>query len=812
MEIIVDGEVLDLQSDFSIEIEDTNPIYNDRGSQSIPATVPATRRNSLLLGFPQRIDAGSDPNLPERSVEVRDGGYIRSGKLNVTDAGRDEGITFNIGFDNSTVYAKWQVKKLGELSGLPIYLPSRMQDVATVELLLDDMYRIYRFPEPQTDDFAIFPVAVNNESTGSDSAKQVYWEILNVAGSTGIRQPKTVKRLIDGTVTEVNVPDGYMVTPFLRVWRVLELIFSDIGVSVPCNPFKDDLELSRLVVLNNAADACCRGEIRYADLMPDCTVEEFMNALWVRFGLIYNINFNTGSVSLELIKDILDKQPSMTVDSKLSGAPKIIYGERQYVKLSAQTSIDGAAPSHERFEDFAKGVDMSHVRLGIHVSLWQNTGRPDAPKWDGDIYYEYLYPDPDDPDYPDPPDPWEDDYDDGDFDLYAYQTASFLPSVQSEDSPTVDSAPSFTAREFITGTWYRLDATNGSIRASSSSFFNWDPQPEGLNALELSSDDEFVPVAWVSNVGTGAGPSHNDWCPCYLFGARHYHSYIKGSDGSESDGDSTPLAFMFAYTRYHKTIGRLTPEDDTGQRMTLDDGTIPSLSLLFQFKDGLFNRFWSKYDEILRHGNRSVEAQVNFSRSELFSLNTINVVRLGNIRCLIDTVNYSIPSGKNVSVEMKLRTIQTQGEYDIMKEQNVPDFAAAARHLEWRLKTETYGPGLDTAPIRASAVEKYTEESGYTPHGTQGDYYCLGGDGMIMKSITRGIPVWQTDTSLIKPTGAGQRIMRKYNAFITYDVYEIHDLGYDGVAERWELSDDPIGEVTVSVEYDVTLVARLVTD
>lgn len=769
MEIIVDGEALDLQSDFSMEIEDTNPIYNDRGSQSVPATVPATRRNSLLLGFPQRIDAGSDPNLPERSVEVRDGGYIRSGKLNVTDAGRDEGITFNIGFDNSTVYAKWQVKKLGELSGLPIYLPSRMQDVATVELLLDDMYRIYRFPEPQTDDFAIFPVAVNNESTGSDSAKQVYWEILNVAGSTGIRQPKTVKRLIDGTVTEVNVPDGYMVTPFLRVWRVLELIFSDIGVSVPCNPFKDALELSRLVVLNNAADACCRGEIRYADLMPDCTVEEFMNALWVRFGLIYNINFNTGSVSLELIKDILDKQPSMTVDNKLSGAPKIIYGDRQYVKLSAQTSIDGAAPSHERFEDFAKGVDMSHVPMGHDVQLWQHPTRPGEPWWFGDIQDDVI-------------------------------------------NPVEEGESSFFAYEFITGTWYRLDATNGSVRASSSSFFNWDPQPEGLSALELSSDDEFVPVAWVSNVGTGAGPSHNDWCPCYLFGARHYHSYIKGSDGSEGDGDSTPLAFMFAYTRYHKTIGRLTPEDDTGQRMTLDDGTIPSLSLLFQFKDGLFNRFWSKYDEILRHGNRSVEAQVNFSRSELFSLNTINVVRLGNIRCLIDTVNYSIPSGKNVSVEMKLRTIQTQGEYDIMKEQNVPDFAAAARHLEWRLKTETYGPGLDTAPIRASAVEKYTEESGYTPHGTQGDYYCLGGDGMIMKSITRGIPVWQTDTSLIKPTGAGQRIMRKYNAFITYDVYEIHDLGYDGVAERWELSDDPIGEVTVSVEYDVTLVARLVTD
>jgi len=278
MEITINGEALDLPSDFSIEIEDSNPIYNERGSQSIPATVPTTRRNNRILSFPARIDAGIDPNNPERIAQIQDGAYIRRGAMNITEAGKKEGITFNVGFDNSTAYAKWQKKKLSELSNLPTYTPDLSQQGYPIDLLLDELYRIYQKPDPQKDDFAVFPLAVNNESTGSDKDKKIYWEVLNLVGSRGLEQPTKVKRLINGEITEVSVPEGYMVSPFLRVWRILELIFADMGLTLVTNPFAQSLELSRLVVLNNAADSCCRASIRYADLMPDSTVEEFLNA------------------------------------------------------------------------------------------------------------------------------------------------------------------------------------------------------------------------------------------------------------------------------------------------------------------------------------------------------------------------------------------------------------------------------------------------------------------------------------------------------------------------------------------------------
>lgn len=816
IKIWTNGEALDLPRNFSIEIEETNPIFNDRGSQSVPALVPATRKNRLLLDFPDRIDGAIDPNAPMRSAIVEDGCYRRKGAVNVTEAGAKDGITFNIGFDNSTAYAAWQNRKLSELSNLPVYIPPTSIAGSAVDRLIQALDQVYSGDSAA--DFAVFPVAVNNECLESDGGKTVYWEILNVSGEDGLKQPAKVKRLIDGEVTEVNVPKGYMVTPFLYVWKVIDLIFADMGLILKSDPFERDTELARLVVLNNAADSCCRGEIRYSDLMPDCTVEEFLNALWVRFGLVYNINFDEMSVDMRLLSSILDSNAD--ADLKDWSAPgKIIYEQPQYLKLSSKHSIEGAAPSHERFEDFSKGLDVSMMRLAAAVGNWRNTGTANNPKWDGDLrddYPEDEAPDPDDPDYPDPDYP---DYED-DYDFESYSANALVSPMAAADSTSTTATEltgdnSILAREFVTGTFYRLDANNGKVRASSSPFFDWDPQSEGLSALELSSEDECVPMARVYNVGTGTGHTFNGVAPAYLCGARHYHSYIKGSDEADKSGDSTPLAFMFAYTVDAKTIGRLSPEGADGKRMTLDDGTKPTLSLLFQFKDGLFARFWTRYDEILRHGNRSVELSGIFNKVDLRKLDLLKPVTFKNIRCLVDTATYSLPSGKEVVADLKLRTIQTQGSYDIKAEQNIPEIATANRHLEWRLKSETFGVSLDTNAAKLAAVNKYKTFSNYQSHGVNGDYYRLGTEGASLKSVVRTAMIWQNDEFLSAPTAHGQRLTRTYKALLYYDIYEVHETSEDdGTGENieWELSDDPLGVTSLEVDYQVVLTARWVND
>ncbi|MDT9120915.1 hypothetical protein RSW84_26110, partial [Escherichia coli] len=88
----------------------------------------------------------------------------------------------------------------------------------------------------------------------------------------------------------------------------------------------------------------------------------------------------------------------------------------------------------------------------------------------------------------------DDDRDDGRDD---YSRAA--PATQAETS-TASTSNTFLAREFITGTWFKLDSSNKTVRASSSSFFNWDPATPDLDPLDLTSDDECVPIMRVNTV------------------------------------------------------------------------------------------------------------------------------------------------------------------------------------------------------------------------------------------------------------------------------------------------------------------------
>lgn len=814
LEIRINNEPLDLPAGFSVELEDTNPIFNERGSQSVPATVPATSMNERLLAFPARIDTGEDPNKPERVAVVSDGAYVRRGMVNVTTAGKAEGITFNIGFDNSTAYNRWSDKKLSELSTLPTIHGEDVGFENGVAGIIDYLSTLYTRPEPDRDPLAVFPLAVGNESIQVDSNTKVYWEVLNAPTTGGgLRTPTNVKRVIDGQVTDVTVPEGYCISPFLRVWRLLELVFADLGVTIVSNEFRTNPEFARLVVLNNAADAVCIGELRYSDLVPDCTVSEFLNALWVRFGLTYNINFDTKRVTLRFLRDIIKSPAGREITSITTGAELINYEARQYVKLSAKTSLEGAAPATERFEDFIKGLDVGAVHLGAHVSQWtfidDGTG---GGRWDGDVRDDYW--DPEDPDYPDPeppepdyPEP-DDDRDDG-RDEYSMAAAPAKATAKA----AANTSNTFLAREFITGTWYKLDSQNRKVRESSSSFFNWDPEAQGMDALDLSSDDECVPIMSVNTVGLGTGNWINDKCPAYLTGARHYHSYIKGSEDAKDTGESTPLAFAIAYTVGGKSFGRINAEGDGGQPITLDDGSHPTLSLLFQFKDGLFVQFWAAYDEILRHGNRSVEVPARVDKMDFLQLDTLTPVVFRGVRCLIDKMTYQLPTGKEIQTDLTLRTISTHGNYNIKQEQNVPDFSAAARHLEWFLKSETYSDAMLTViDNKVAAARKYRTDTGYQAHGVEGDYYDVTAAGAVPKSIARATLTWQTDTTKPKPSAPGARNLRKYNALLTYDIYEVHDMSYQDGPGDWELDELPMGEVTITVEYSVELVARWVYD
>ncbi len=788
-----------MPSGFSIDIEENSPIFIEEGSQSVSVTVPGTSLNRRIFRFPNRLDTASDPNSPRLKGMVSDGVFRRSGAVNVTGAGRG-GISFNIGFDNSAAYVAWSGRKLRDLSGLP-ELP------LGTDRLIGWLGELYASGTPQ-DDLAVFPVALSVARTDEGTASEKrYWEMVNVAAADGsMVQPGKVVRMIGNEPTQVTVPKGYGLTPFLRVWRVLELIFSDLGVRLVENPFEQSLELARLTVLNNVADTICHGTLRYSELMPDCTVGEFLNALWVRFGLTVLIDSEKGTASLRLIDNILREAPALEIDPYVCDRDTDVgYLEGQYIKLSASTGIEGASPACERFEDYIKDLSLLDLHVGAAISSWTQGA---SGGWQGEIegadYPEPEYPDGRDPS--DIPDPW-DDYDD---DFWFDDRDDGRDRVAASTRAGFGSQTNWLGRETVTGRWWKLDSTNRLKKDSSSGFFNWDPADEDLTALELTSCDEFVPVEKISIGTTGTAHRFNGYAPAFLTGSRHFHTYIKGNDTPENDGDTTPLAFMLAYNLGGSTIGRLAPEDIYGQEIKPADGGEAGPTLYFQFADGLFARYWRRYDELLRHGMRSIETRIRIGKGTLQEIDMLRPVIFRGCRCLIERMEYTLPSGTEVAISLKLRTISPLGSYDIEAEQGIPAVSMTAAGLgwvflscDWQEAEDELRPELDRTALLRFRTMLQNREGGERGDEMVVDAAGITATGNWIEEIPKTLPAG-TPTA---PVGTRKVVIFRgrvyYSCRMTRHIY---DPETDAT-----ISKTPVGDVVAGTFVDYTFEAIYVS-
>lgn len=598
---------LDLGGDFTVQIDEKSPVMNDRGSQTVPVTVPYTSNNAKITGFAHRLDMGVKPMNEDQSCTVLDGVYKRTGKINIVSAGRKEGVTLNIGFDNSEAYSAWKAKKLNAMT-LPI---KKYGSVNSLCVHLQQVLGGYQA------DYTVFQIMTGNDSKDN----QFYPKYLNYItpvseGSKVYKlryQARTETFLVNGTPTEVTLPEGYGVTAFLYVWRVLELIFSEFGYRITENPFKTDRELYNLVILNNAADCCVKGNLSYADLMPDCTVEDFLNALYVRFGLVYSVSSDTKTVTLKLIRDIVNEVPDIDLSCSLTGEPLITYETARQMKLSAKTSFTGATPSVERFEDYLKEQEVARLakvdisKRVIHLNYEETTGR-----------------------------------------------------------------------------WFKWDEENKRLAYSSSSFFSWDRKSDNIEDNELTSEDECVPMDFAPN---------DILSPQYLADYVHRYTYLKTSsnnDDEDSEKAETPLSFVFAFTSSQNSkypFGSVLPYTSEGEEVVLKDGSKHTISLLFQYKNGLFINFWKKYDAIIRHSFNQIEVNVLLPVHQLMSMDILAPVALQGQYLLFDGLSYSLPANKIVPVELTLRTLRLIAPYNLDEEHFIKDFGSTL--YIWKLVRNT---------------------------------------------------------------------------------------------------------------------------
>jgi hypothetical protein len=351
--ISLKGE-LALPSDFSFEFEQVSPLFGDEGTSSIPATLPATPDTLSKLGHPQRLSR-KEAFLRRIPAQLVSGALTKTGQLVIDSISGGDGIEASLALNESDIYAQFKEKDIPDLfsSETDIHDDYRGSD-GPVAALYAHIYQVYT--GAATADYAVFPVAVNRDE---DSEGNISFQMNNepdTSAKTSDPYPLLYKaRMVADGDDSVAVPDGYGISVFLYLGKFIDMLFAKMGYTVKANPFDsvDDPPLRRIVLLNNVADTICRGCISYGDIVPDCTVSEFLDFLAKRFNAFVAVHPESKTVDVVFMSAAFDAVVDMDLTPMADGEAKVTYLDQSELSLEHDTSLDGATPAAETIEDLA---------------------------------------------------------------------------------------------------------------------------------------------------------------------------------------------------------------------------------------------------------------------------------------------------------------------------------------------------------------------------------------------------------------------------------------------------------------------------
>lgn len=609
MKIYIGTESIDLPTNFAADIDWKSPLFSEEGSLSISVTIPLTPKNKKLLSFAE--DTGRITKMGDIYVQIEEGAFRRSGILNIAGTSENE-LECSIGFDESEAYYKFSDKKLSELEGWPVYEPEGDDKITAVINHLTDVMQ-----EKINADYCVFPVLIYSETCTENDVETVYEYILNQPEMVGEcllvgREARKIKVKGDDGPTEISVPKGYGISPFIRVGALLRLLWNMIGFELLENPFDTHPQLKRLCLLNNTADTVVKGVIEYRQIMPDVTVDDFFDCLWCRFGARYFVNGNRRTVQIKFIRDILNSGGVINLSGRNTGGATQSFDSYRQLRLSADNSFNLAKRSADTFEDFFDQLggicsDMTNVEFT-------------TPGWLARFPYTFV-------------------------------------------------------RNKATGMFYKksiIDTTK--VELISSSFFDYDKKTVGLDYEELNSPDKNIPMVfedypmpffdckeknlntilrltYSENTETNSEEEEYNECPlglCFQIGVDNSGNYYFGSIfGLRSNGNDRFI-------------------DALGNRFDID--------MVYHGETGLFHNFFSEYDAYLRHAGQQVRQSFLLDHTEISSVDLSQKIMIDNQPYLIESFTQELGSIGKQNVEFIMRSLRWRKPYDIVSEQYIPVF------------------------------------------------------------------------------------------------------------------------------------------
>lgn len=363
------GEDYNLKPDTQIQIERTNPFFNDYGEQSTPLELPASERNRRLLGFPDSF--GRRVKMQPTDVAIQDGEYFSQCRQVVLSAQYEGSISTSFYMNDGSFYSRIQNVKLKD-----IFKNEFIPGVNNVEEGIDFCRRLRT---NESDEYGIFPVLLTDDS-GVKSG--LNYKVLNAYGRDQVLKWSKiypwwdfqfpVAQAFNPDIAEAdcdfynavqrieyvdNIPitltPGYYISPFIRVNYLLKRVFAHFGYTLQDNFFTRTDPFRKMVVVNNVMDVLVNGRIKIADLVPDCSCADFIAAFRKKFCCEFTSDEGKRTADVIFLRDALNAAPEEDLTRQVTQEPTLSYkSEKDYKRVTLSPAEKVDTDLSDTFDDF----------------------------------------------------------------------------------------------------------------------------------------------------------------------------------------------------------------------------------------------------------------------------------------------------------------------------------------------------------------------------------------------------------------------------------------------------------------------------
>jgi hypothetical protein len=588
-----------------LEVERTNPFFNEVGEQTLPVTLPDSDHNRAILGYP---DASANRQKPSQNIDatIQDGEYFTSCRQAILGAKRKEGIETTFYMNEGAFFAGIPDMRLKKIFGKETIpgISTIQQGISFCRNLLLNGHDIY----------AIFPVLTkgDNDTTGYLNRIELMQPETgdyrpsknNYSGFSYLGFYNEYERTEqDGDYT-ISIPIGCYITPFIRVNYVLRRMFTYFGYILEETFFEKTHPFTDMVFINNTDDTLLNGDIRLTDLIPDITCSRLLNVFRKRFCCEFIPDEFNKTVKIVFLKNILSGRATTDLTGCVDGEISLSFpGKYKQLKISSKDSsfdeseYDCVADIVERYPDiFQESNSGNYCRSAI--ALDTETGLK-LKKNEVISYSNVPY--------------------------YAGDDKEDV-SIEVPDCAVVMRDPVYKNSEdkIITG-------VDPDLKLAMRRIYPYIGETQSLNSTLIYFDKENTAE---DNTTTS---ENKEQSPMLAF------AYLLGNDSVGS--------FY---------LGTIHSYDLRRQR-------IFNYSLLYNGTDGIFENFYRPYDSMLRNSMHTIKANLLLSQHQKLTIQAYQKVILDRQELLINKLAFTI-GGKNEPQESEFFTLRLHELIDVAQD------------------------------------------------------------------------------------------------------------------------------------------------